>query len=202
MDFICDPSLVLYLPLHQMDGPSFISRDARGHQCTVTGAVWTPHGRSFDGVDDLISVPLDLSAATKLTLEAWVYLDSTQVGEGGIFLVSGLNAVGITMSTTTLYPYHGGNSVAAQAYSAYVNQWAHIVATYAGLPNQPTVKSYINGGTPASGTSSNNVTPGTFVKLGGDYWLKGKMGEARIYTRVLTPLEVQRNYLATKWRYR
>ena len=54
MNFIFDPSLVLYLPLHQRDGSSFMSKDAYGHVCTVTGAVWTPEGRLFDGVDDYI----------------------------------------------------------------------------------------------------------------------------------------------------
>ena len=32
--------------------------------------------------------------------------------------------------------------------------------------------------------------------------LGGTMGEVRIYNRALTPLEIQHNYLATKWRYK
>jgi len=29
----------------------------------------------------------------------------------------------------------------------------------------------------------------------------GRIGEVRLYNRALTPLEIENNYLATKWRY-
>src|SRR3990167_8107213 len=35
----------------------FLSDDAYGHLCTRTGALWTPQGYSFDGVDDKITIP-------------------------------------------------------------------------------------------------------------------------------------------------
>ena len=63
MDFIFDPSLVLYLPLYQMEGASFMSKDAYGHLCTVTGALWRPNGRWFDKIDDIITVPAVTSLA-------------------------------------------------------------------------------------------------------------------------------------------
>ena len=47
--FKLDPSLVLYLPLYELDGSSFRSRDAYGHLATVTGALWTPQGRTLMG---------------------------------------------------------------------------------------------------------------------------------------------------------
>ena len=52
--FISDPSLVLYLPLYQLDGTAITSKDAYGHLCSVTGVTWRPDGRCFDGVDDEI----------------------------------------------------------------------------------------------------------------------------------------------------
>ena len=55
--FLLDPSLVLYLPLYQLDGASFMSRDAYGHLGVNYGSTWTPQGRSFDGVDDYVIVP-------------------------------------------------------------------------------------------------------------------------------------------------
>ncbi len=54
---IPDPYLALHLPLHELDGNSFMSKDAYGHLCTASGGLWTPQGRSFDGVDDRIEVP-------------------------------------------------------------------------------------------------------------------------------------------------
>ena len=72
MDFIFDPSMVLYLPLYELDGASFMSKDAYGHLCTVTGALWTSQGRDFDGIDDSITLPTAFDSLTDLTLEAWL----------------------------------------------------------------------------------------------------------------------------------
>ncbi|MDO8687497.1 MAG: hypothetical protein Q7K41_02790, partial [Dehalococcoidales bacterium] len=54
MDFIFDPSLVLYLPLYEPDSSSLMSKDAYGHLAAVTGATWGTLGRTFDGSDDQI----------------------------------------------------------------------------------------------------------------------------------------------------
>jgi len=56
MNFVFDPSLELYLPLYELDGSSFMSKDACGHICLVTGALWGSQGRTFDGGDDYIDI--------------------------------------------------------------------------------------------------------------------------------------------------
>lgn len=50
---------VLYLPLsrNRLRGAKFHSLDLYRHSCTVAGALWTPSGRSFDGVDDNVAIP-------------------------------------------------------------------------------------------------------------------------------------------------
>ena len=50
--------LVLYIPLwhRSLSGGSFESIDQYMHVCTVTGATWSPSGRTF-GTDKLITVP-------------------------------------------------------------------------------------------------------------------------------------------------
>jgi hypothetical protein len=69
-----DPDLVLYLPLWSADlkGDSFYSKDSYAHLCTVTGALWTPQGRHFDGVDDKIAVPYHsvFQITAEVTVEA------------------------------------------------------------------------------------------------------------------------------------
>ena len=72
MNFIYDPSLVLYLPFYQLDGASFMSKDKHGYPCTVTGALWRPDGHYFDGTDDKIVVPdaASLDITTGITIEA------------------------------------------------------------------------------------------------------------------------------------
>ena len=91
MDFIFDPSLVLYLPLYELDGASFMSKDAYGHLCTVTGATWTPRGRSFDGTDDHIALP---QAAYQVAgdgddLTILIWYEQLPVSVGTIFMLSG-----------------------------------------------------------------------------------------------------------------
>ncbi len=79
MNFIFDPSLALYLPLYKRDGTSFMSDEAYGHLATVTGAIWTPQGRYFDGVDDYLRIPdapsLDLTG--EMTILAWMKRGAT-----------------------------------------------------------------------------------------------------------------------------
>ncbi len=75
-DFIFDPYLKLYLPLYELDGASFMSRDAYGHLCTVTGAFWTPRGYSFDGGRDYINAgshSVFTLGTLDWTFEFWVY---------------------------------------------------------------------------------------------------------------------------------
>ena len=48
----------------------------------------------------------------------------------------------------------------------------------------------------------NNVNLRIGSRDGGGQPFSALIGEARIYNRALTPLEIQRNYLATKRRYR
>jgi len=54
--FIYDPTLVLYLPLRELDAGKtpgyFTSRDHYGHLVTRRGAIWTPSGCYFNGTDD------------------------------------------------------------------------------------------------------------------------------------------------------
>jgi hypothetical protein len=54
-------------------------------------------------------------------------------------------------------------------------------------------------------TASGPTTDPTYSALGGGlsggYLAAGRIGEARAYSRELLLPELQRNYLATKWRY-
>ena len=47
--------------------------------------------------------------------------------------------------------------------------------------------------------SANGLSLGE--RLGGGFNLEGYIGEMAVYSRALTPSEILRNYLATKWRY-
>jgi len=210
MDFIFDPSLVLYLPLCELDGASFMSKDAYGHPYTVTGALWRPNGYYFDGSDDKVSIPdhpsLDVTSA--VTLEAWVW-HTTGASEYMIAkrLSGSDDAYGIIESSLkvrmhmwigdVLKALSGDTDMTIQA-------WNHAVATYDGSY----MRIFLNGAldcTPQAQTGDIDVTVNP-VTVGWGFdnattW-DGLVGEVRIYNRALTPQEIQHNYLATKWRYR
>ena len=166
-----DPSLVLYLPLYKLDGASFMSRDAYGHLATVTGALWRPNGRYFDGVDDHIIVPhhasLDITDA--ITIEAWckftfnnygIYIDkerTTQTTSFGLWHVDS-NAIRLLAKdlTTDLV------DTTAALTEAEHDLWWHVVGRYDGA----TLKVFLNGEEKGSANST-----GTINTNSDDLWI-------------------------------
>lgn len=80
-DFIIDSSLILYLPLYLLKGSKFKSVDRYQRTCEVTGALWRPNGRYFDGTNDEITLPSAVYQAFDSTDDfsvlAWFYIDGT-----------------------------------------------------------------------------------------------------------------------------
>lgn len=213
-DFILDPSLVLYLPLHQLDGSSFVSKDACGHLATVTGALWTPQGRDFDGTDDKIEVPhhtiLDLIFPS--SIELWLKHDRTQTDGWARMIFKNepyCLAIGNNGVLDFIYVDTGGTSRTVGSIATVPDlTWTHIVVTAEPLGANTRVKCFLNGELESTNdsTGQNKATLDWSLRImqyGGDIQrVKGTMGELRLYDRALTPSEVQHNYLATKWRYR
>jgi len=225
MEFIFDPSLVLYLPLYELDGVSFASKDAYRHLGTVTGALWRPNGRYFDGTDDRINCGSGVSIddITAKTIEVWLcsYGDA---GAGRLVMKANANASGFNVF------YHDGVtekrlgfiqhfSTSLGLWKTPVNsmsaeEWFHVAIVYdrASAGNDPTI--YINA---ASQVVTEEQAPADSATSDAaqDLWVGarnnggmpdapfyGLVGEVRVYNRLLNPQEVEHNYLATKWRYR
>ncbi len=210
MNFIFEPSLVLYLPLYGLDGASFMSRDAYGHLGTVTGALWRPDGRFFDGVDDKITIPhsAGLNVDDAITVELWVKPDDL-TGSNGIISklygtapywgmwFSGGNLRWEVKDATTADNTTTGGSLFS------VDNWYHIVATQVAKDAKIFVNSIVEKEETLTESMSetNNSSDLELGRLPGGFNLGGIIGEARVYTRGLTTQEIQHNYLATKWRY-
>ena len=205
MDFVFDPSLVLYLPLYQPDGASLASKDIHGHPCTVTGATWTPQGRKFDGTDDLISIgsPSVVNPGTKgITVSYWICPLSTT----GSY-IGHVNLSSATMNSRFQTVFHDGNLQVYTKDSSWhntgmtlgLNEWTFVTWTRAG----GTLSLNLNGiDTGWSMAHTGSLGPMTAITVGRHAnTLNGMMGEVWIYQRGLSPMESQRNYLATKWRY-
>ena len=207
-----DPSCVLYLPLHRLDGASFMSKDAYGHLCTVTGAIWAPRGRDFDGSDDNIDCGNDASlnfGVDDFSIEFWIktttpnkliggkyqdgdnrwYIQTT--ANGMLFMFCEAGGVIYVLDITGLTDITDG-------------EWHHIVIV-GDRGNRGWI--YLDGqdDTSATQTCLANDMDNTGNFFIGSYmssYFPGTIGGVRVYNRALTPIEIQRNYLATKGRYR
>ncbi len=209
MDFIFDRSLVLYLPLHQLDGASIMSQDAYGHVCTVTGATWGGQGRAFDGADDIINCGRNaiLDITGPFTILAWLKTTVTTImipvdkyrSNGGYSLTLFTGGVirNSVQNVTTSSNLDDDVSIAD-------GTWHHAAISFDGS------KQYIYREGVLSKSADCAVTPtigncdfliGKRWELG-DYLYNGQVGEVRVYRRALTALEFLNDFLATKWRYR
>ena len=214
-NYFLSPDCALYLRLWKRDGGSFISDDAYGRLCTATGATWGLQGRTFDGIDDYISVPdsasLDLSTLSVLSwFKHSAALTQQTIGAKGAWNGPTTNYALKVYGTQKLAGFVGyttgwastliiGNTTLA------VDTWYFGTYTY----DLTDSKLYLNG--------VSDATPITFVATpvvnadvfsignwgGGDNGepFNGRIGEIAVYNRVLTSTEILMYYLATKWRY-
>ena len=210
---LTDPSCVLYLPLHRLDGASFMSKDTYGHLCVVTGALWTPRGRSFDGSDDYVDCgnapSLDITG-DKITLEAWVRAAVDGPGWSGIIRKQDENAQPYFIALDDNQHFRvrtqtpGGVVTVVSPLTYNDDEWHYLVGTYNGVEQFL----YVDGVEVASNSQSGNLvsTPES-LKIGAglesaQYFFKGGIDEVKIHRGLaINALRVQRNYLATKWRY-
>lgn len=205
---------VLYLPLWKRDGSSIISDDAYGHVCTVAGATgglaaWTPQGRSFDGVDDNISVGTkDFFGSGQQTIEIWARPNSKSPAARGFLFnhyTADNNRVNIIQETDGIIQFQGGDvstyTILASAGSS-ARQWLHIVVIRdydekklnVWIDRIQTITSQaITIGATTAGITLIGYTSEAF---------NGIIGEVHIYNRALSPLEIANNYEITKYRYK
>jgi len=208
-----DPGLVLYLPLQRLDGTSLLSGDASGRLVMNSGAFWTFQGMNFDGIDDLINCGGNSAFnSQQYTLTCWfrttAFSPDTDIGHRLVNIArasGGESKIALRLKNNIadlfwIKPNTIGDSVPTDI-TVNNGQWHHLVGTTDG-----TIFSvYLNGDYKASKLSSLHTNfyclcIGSIHTGTGSY--NGTLGEIRLYNRVLTSLEIQRNYLATKQWYR
>jgi hypothetical protein len=160
----------------------------------------------FDGNTSYIDTA-DVDITDTITVSAWI--------NPSISITSSFGYLGIINKgrvTAWAFGHGGGNNdldvrfnnseVAATANNVYSpNVWAHVAFTYDKNAGSNQVIIYVNGvqkatGTysTAIGTNSNKIAIGV-EQDGGDYW-PGAIDEIRIYSRALSPSEIQQLYQA------
>lgn len=231
---------VFYAPLWHptLGGTTFQSKDKYGHLCTVTGALWRPNGRYFDGIDDFITTG-------DTTTFKWMHgaLDTTGFQLSVLLWLSLLNPKNDALSS--LLDTYSNNSASVGIMLTYDDRSAYSISRKLGItiargvsgttvtnagannnyPNDANfhfvafshnqglasnnTKIYVDCVEVASANKSGNVPSmanSTYaLRIGrfGDNTspLGGNIGEIFVYNCALTPLEIQHNYLRTKWRY-
>ncbi len=183
--------LVGYFPLWhpELNTSPFISKDLNAHSCTVSGATWGATGRTFDGVDDRISVAASPAfVITGGTVVVWVKQTySTTIGRWPMDFRPADN------STGWLYIPPLTNDIVVSQGTVYVDL-VQTTTVGAGAWHMVSVIGINlgNGGQAAIGDRGEHVVGHNML---------GTIGEVLIYNRALSPVEIQNIYLATKWRY-
>jgi len=171
---------VLYLPLYKLPGASFKSLDAYGHLATVTGALWTPQGRTFDGLDDNISIPDapslsfgDGSTDSPFSVGIWVKIADISA-DGKTLVCKWDNDVAFmtewlfNLSASRLYlnlfdgatgaAYIGRNTPLLDDYD---DMWMFLYATYDGSRTSEGSKIYLD----ASRIDNLNISAGAYTAM-------------------------------------
>jgi len=212
---IWDESLQLYLPLYHGDlmGSPIWSFDKNHHSCSVTGALWTSRGRSFDGVDDVINCGSDASldglgttGDYKFTIMAWVKPNS--LGENNVARIIDKNTFYLyVLATARVRLILNVGAVGMGAVSANnsvpFGSWSHVVGVF----NGSNVLIYTNltlvTGDATTGPIDSHVTNNFLIgdNTSSNRCFNGLIGEFAAYNRAFAYSEKDNNYLATRWRY-
>ncbi|MBI4304285.1 MAG: LamG domain-containing protein [Chloroflexi bacterium] len=221
MDYVFDPNLVLYLPFYKLDGASFMSGDAYGHLATVTGALWTPVGHLFDGIDDKITVPHHASfnpSTSGLSVLAWAKCTDVALSDRRLVTKQKVSASfdGFVLNVTqtngyaNLYVRDDLTNTLDTVYNgaSYADSSFHLFAGTILLGSATGAKVYVDGNLKKTGdlsslTGSITTTADLFIGKFRDAsgYFAGTIGEVWLYSRVLSAVEIQDIYLATKGRY-
>lgn len=215
---ICDDvtdGLAGYWKLDEASGTAAADSAGSNTGTLSGGPVWKPfEGKvagalQFDGVDDIVEIPSDLSLEgySQITLSAWVY--PTETGQAGASRIISKSDGGSsddygllrgTDNNLTFRVRNASNVLVSHNVAATntvpTNNWTHILGVYDGTD----MRIYINGvesaDTPSSQTGGlrNNTRPltlGSHADSPTNRRFAGLIDDVRVYNRALTPTEIQ-----------
>lgn len=211
---IYDPNLELYLPLydHTMGVSPFISKDLSHHTATATGATWGIQGRTFDGIDDGISIPdaASLDIAGAITVGGWIKTNTagqtvgTIVRKGIQFASQSNYGINIYEDTRCFFEFWTGTvrKTIEVDTALSVGTWYFLVGVYDGT-FQRIYRQGVEDATPINLGSVVLDVDATALRIGRDdvYFGKTTVGAVWLYNQALSAAQIQRIYLATKFRY-
>jgi PKD repeat protein len=198
--------LVAAYGFEEASGSMIADASGKSNHGTIKEAVRINTGKygkalKFDGVNDWVtvndSVSLDLSSS--MTLEAWVYPQTTagwrtvilkEKSGDAVYYLDSSNDVKLPDSGINI----GGIKSINGANQLPVNQWTHLASTYDGQYH----RLYVNGTEVAKSAKNALIQQsGGALRIGGNSvwgeYFQGYIDEVRIYNRALTPSEINSN---------
>lgn len=211
-DFIVDDSLVLYLPLYLLKGTKFKSVDRYAHTCTVTGALWRPTHRFFDGLDNRIITGATVPFMTTGAYTAQIWLQGSAATDPMTFLTLGVGSGALLdiLTLRNMYPRFANWAGAWSSVNSQLTQDKWYCLTYLRSNTANWIQIYIDDlldtdeayvTENTSSTSSVTLGRAEFTPNPSQYF-EGIIGEAWIYKRLLSAAEAIHNCNVTSWRYR
>ncbi len=202
---------VLYLPLWKRDGGKFVSDDASGQIITATNAKWGMQGRTFGGDIDGYNLNFPFTIACKnITTAVWIWLPKLPTVQSNPFVrVIGAVDDGFRLffrKTTGVIEFKDGQTprpVVDQTEFA-IQGWTFVAASYAGIVSSIYVNGVLKSQVSRNGTDLSYTIPWEIGSTASSLeWTSGgtKIGDVVVCKRALTPPEIQKLYLLTKWRY-
>ncbi len=207
--------LVLNAPLFMptLDGATFNSDDSYKHLCTVIGAIWGAQGRTFDGIDDNISIPNHTSlifGTGDFTVLAWVSLVASPAGDYGKIIAKGqltaggwhFGRNGPTNGQMQFYNPDGTGLTSTGDSDLRGAGWKMAGFVRNGANGSMWLNGVADGGVISSITANLTSTASLLISnaTASSCW-DGSIGEILIYNRALSPIEIQQIYNSTKWKY-
>ena len=160
----------------------------------------------LDGSNDEIICGNDASIQiTEGSISAWFAANNGNSGYNGI--IAKQAAWGLFVYDDILSTYSWGNSARRETgIDVGDGSWNNAVMTFTETTGSPSnnAKIYLNGDLVLTTTIKHSTHTGRTLQLGeanAGQHLSGKIAQASVYNRVLTPDEVRQNYEATVGRY-
>ena len=215
LDFRITDGLVLDLdagaiPSYPQNGTAWNDLSGNGYNGTLTnGPTFNSNGYlDFDGTNDYVDAG-DVNPTTSQTLSVWVKLDLIPSSQSSNYpQLMGKRDVDLQRAyffsfrkaTNKVYWEIKDNNgtyftLESNKNSWDTSEWYCINVTFKGSTGLAEI--YINGVLDNSTTWSLNYVPQTTATCrigGGNYWLDGKIANAKIYDKVLSQTEVLQNY--------
>ena len=197
-------SLVAAYGFEEAGGGTATDASGTGNNATIEGAAHTPSGRfgqalSFDGVDDLVTVPHAAAfSGSRFTVEAWVYPTGLSGWRTAVMkeapggLVWGLYAHDNAPRPAATVNIASVDTTAPGTAALALNAWSHVAATYDGA----TLRLFVNGVQTSAVAITGTLTATTDpIRIGGNRvwgeYFSGRIDEVRIYARALSAAEIQ-----------